>query len=230
MKEQQLASEADLLEQQANKMIVATQDDVAAATNLLSIIKTSEKALEEQRTFLVKPLNDHVKTINNRFKLYSQPLERATTVLKNKILHFNREMQRLREEELAKRRKAEAEERARQEAEARRIREEAEAAAAAEALATGKPYEAPVIETPQFVAPPAPPPAPSYQVQKTVRADLGTATAKKKWTYEIEDENLIPREYMTADLKKIGAVVKAGIRNIPGVRIFEEDTLQVRSR
>lgn len=225
-----MASEADLLEQQANRMIVSTQDDVAAATNLLAIIATSNKTIEEQRTFMVKPLNDHVKNINNRFKLYSAPLERATTTLKRKIIHYNKEIERLRQEEIARQRKAEAEERAKQEAEARRIREEAEAAAAAEALATGKPYEEPKVEPPQFVSPPRPAPAPTYQVQKTVRADLGTATVKKKWTYEIEDENLIPREYLMVNEKKIAAIVRAGVRQIAGVRIYLEDDLQIRAR
>ena len=229
-RERQLSSEAELVEQQANRILVATQDDVTAATNLLSIIKASEKALEEQRTFMVKPLNAHVRNINARFKLYSQPLGRATVTLKGKIIHFNKEMQRLRNEEIAKQKKTEAEERARQEAKTRRIQEEAEAEAAAEALSTGKSYEPPKVDIPQFVSPLRPAPAPTYQVQKTVRADLGTVTAKKKWTYEIEDEDLIPRDYLMVNEKKIAAVVRAGVRQIQGVRIYQEDDLQIRAR
>lgn len=52
---------------------------------------------------------------------------------------------------------------------------------------------------------------------------------KKRTAYkfEIEDESLIPREYLCPDEKKIGAVVRAtkGNLNIPGVKIIREEIL-----
>lgn len=45
---------------------------------------------------------------------------------------------------------------------------------------------------------------------------------RKVWTHDIEDESKIPREYMTVDVKRIRDAVRAGLREIPGVRIFQD--------
>ena len=37
-------------------------------------------------------------------------------------------------------------------------------------------------------------------------------------------------EYLVIDAAKIGKVVRAGLRNIPGIRIYSEDTLRVTTR
>jgi hypothetical protein len=43
------------------------------------------------------------------------------------------------------------------------------------------------------------------------------------WKYEITDESLIPREYLQVDKGAIQKAVKSGgVRNIPGVRIYDE--------
>jgi hypothetical protein len=50
----------------------------------------------------------------------------------------------------------------------------------------------------------------------------------KRWTYDVTDESLVPREYMTVDLAKLRAAVNAGTRLIPGVNIYQEDGLMIR--
>lgn len=59
------------------------------------------------------------------------------------------------------------------------------------------------------------------------RTDVGTTgTAKvKKW--EVVDLKLVPLEYMVIDATKVGRVVRAGIPSIPGIRIYEEETLRI---
>lgn len=51
------------------------------------------------------------------------------------------------------------------------------------------------------------------------------------WKYEITDANLIPREWLTPDLTKIGQAVKGAkdMLKIPGVRIYSEKVLAARS-
>ncbi len=43
-----------------------------------------------------------------------------------------------------------------------------------------------------------------------------------KWTFEIVDRNQVPNGYWTIDEAAIRADVAGGVREIPGVRIYEE--------
>lgn len=50
---------------------------------------------------------------------------------------------------------------------------------------------------------------------------------KKVWTHEVVDSNLIPQDYMVIDEKAIRAAIKAGVREIPGLKIYQENKLAV---
>lgn len=63
---------------------------------------------------------------------------------------------------------------------------------------------------------PPPPPPPKVEVEK-----IEGYQSRKVWDFEVVDISKIPDEYMIVDEKKMRRVVKAGTRNIPGVRIFE---------
>lgn len=65
----------------------------------------------------------------------------------------------------------------------------------------------------------------SQEVVVNVEMDkpkLAGVSFMEVWEFEIVDENLIPREYLTIDTKKIGQVVRAtkGTFSIPGIRIY----------
>ena len=66
--------------------------------------------------------------------------------------------------------------------------------------------------------------------EKTVRADAGSATTRQVWTFKIVDPSQVPDEYKVIDEKKIAAVVKAGVRSIPGVEIYSTSSLVVTGR
>lgn len=51
-----------------------------------------------------------------------------------------------------------------------------------------------------------------------------TTKVQKRWTYEIEDSSVIPRQYMVVDGPAITAAVRAGVRDIPGVKIYQKET------
>ena len=51
-----------------------------------------------------------------------------------------------------------------------------------------------------------------------------TTKVQKRWTYEIEDEASVPRQYMVVDGPAITAAVRAGVRDIPGVKIYQKET------
>lgn len=60
---------------------------------------------------------------------------------------------------------------------------------------------------------------------------FGTSKVKgltKRWTFEVQDINQIPREYTQVDEKKIREAIAAGERNIPGVRIYQDESITLR--
>jgi hypothetical protein len=75
----------------AQKIVVANQEDVVKATDFLGGVKARRKKIEELRTMFVKPLNDHVKTINAMFKEQDAPLEQIESKVKRSIADFKLE-------------------------------------------------------------------------------------------------------------------------------------------
>lgn len=62
------------------------------------------------------------------------------------------------------------------------------------------------------------------------RAEAGTLGTAKIAKWEVADFVQIPDEYKMVDATKIGKVVRAGLRNIPGIRIWEEGSLRVTTQ
>ena len=78
--------------------------------------------------------------------------------------------------------------------------------------------------------PPPPPPVPIEKTEekKTVNTLNGSATTKLVWTFEIEDTKKVPNGYKVINEKAIRAAVKAGVREIPGVRIYQDNELSIK--
>ena len=53
----------------------------------------------------------------------------------------------------------------------------------------------------------------------------GTVTFKQTWTHELLDDKAVPAEYLVVSSSKVQAAVDNGIRNIPGIRIFQARTV-----
>lgn len=63
---------------------------------------------------------------------------------------------------------------------------------------------------------------------KEMFVEDGKLTQVKKWGWELADEALVPREYLSLDPKKIDEAVKQGVRNIPGIKILEKEEITMR--
>lgn len=66
-----------------------------------------------------------------------------------------------------------------------------------------------------------------WDVSKDIKANK-VIGATRRWTFEVLDESLLPREFLIADEKKIRTAMHAGAREIPGVRIFQELSISNR--
>jgi hypothetical protein len=200
-------TECDLVVARAKTLTVIRDPDTNTLASEWAVqAKHKVKELEELRKRIVTPYNTYLTQVNRFFKLYSDPLGQAADYLA-RLLGNYRQFQ----ENEARRIKAE------QEAEARKIQAQLEAEAK-EAAKKDVHYEpAPVV------APVAP------DVQRVTRVAGGSTSQRKDWTFEVEDESLIDREFLMLNEKKLREYIKGGLRNTPGVRIYEEYTTRIRA-
>lgn len=65
---------------------------------------------------------------------------------------------------------------------------------------------------------------------KNLCAKGATTYEKSEWSFIVEDLSIVPREFLTIDKDKVNLSIKAGIRNIPGLKIQETKKQIIRSR
>lgn len=225
---------------------IATEADMLGASEDLKTIKGLQKQVEDKRTAITEPLNKALKAVNDLFRAPAQWLKDAEDTRKRQMLTWRQDQERKaaeeqrRQEEIARKERerlaaqaAEAERKAAEKAAAERRAAEVaaaaghaaeaaklqEAARAREAAAAAK-AEAIRAHAASVVAPLVVADIPKIAGQHTVET----------WKFEV-DETLLPKEFMVADMKKIGAIVRAlkGQTNIPGVTVLRGETLASRS-
>lgn len=205
----------EAFKREALALVPASEEDEIVATNLLAVAVTLQKEAESRRVLLVKPLNDHVKKINELFRQVLAPFVEGDAWLRKQLLAYAREKTRLAEAAAA------AAERQRRESEALlRDAERAEAEGhpgVAEGLLNTAVAKADAAKGP-FVAPPA----------KTLVTSMGARTIKKTWTFRVTDLAQIPRGFLLLNEKSVREAIDAGLREIPGLHIYQEDSLSVR--
>lgn len=83
----------------AEKRVIVAAGDLKVATEDLALISRLKKALEEKRKEYLKPLQDHVRSINVSFQLLTEPVEAADLITRKKILAYQAEQERIRQEQ-----------------------------------------------------------------------------------------------------------------------------------
>lgn len=76
--------------EEAQSMIVETEDHAVLASEQIKKIKRVWKVIEEKRKEYTAPLNQTLKAINKDFKAMQSPLSEAEKVLKTKILDWEK--------------------------------------------------------------------------------------------------------------------------------------------
>ena len=188
---------APITEKAKEVSVVKNAGDENRAVEFLSQIKRRFKIVDDARTFLVKPLNDHVKSINARFKETLAPLESAEVSVKAGITAW------------------------RSSAEFKEL-EEKRIALEQEALLAAKQGDTPTvvqISEEHAIA--------SKEAPKSVVAESGKAHFRELTKFEITDANIIPREFLMPDEKKIKAAIEAGAK-IEGVKSWKESVPVIR--
>lgn len=201
-----LQDELMTLQEKAETIEIKSDEDYAGATEFLSALKKKGKDRETMRKFFVDPLNAQVKSINAMFKPQDEVEQNVEKIVKGKMATFI---------------KAKEEAAAKEQARLDSIRD------AANQKREEKGQEA-IAEPVRQVAP----------VAKTATAGTAQSTARKVWKHEVMSMAELPPDITKAILAeawKKGIVtsvvqkfVDAGMREIPGVRVYEDTIIAIR--
>jgi hypothetical protein len=199
--------------EQARQIVIKTVDDYARAGEIMMTIKAIRKKITETFKPIKQKMDAAKQEVLDQERAADAPLKEAEQLLSPQIIAWNREQERLRQEEENRLR-----EEARKQEEERRLQE----AILAEQSGQKEEAEA-IMETPVQVAP--------VVVPKSVPKVAGMSI-RENWKFKITNERLIPREYLKVDEVKIGQVVRAlkSATNIPGVEVYNEGTVSGRQR
>lgn len=217
-----MASEIRLITTDVSKKPIESDAEEGLAAELLARGVAAVKELDALRRSRVDPLNAEVKAVNALFKVVTDPAEVLVGkggTLERLILAY-RQVKRARiqrEQEDARRRQEEA---ARKEAEALAKADaaktaKARAAALAQAEAASKAQAVAALDAP-------------HEMTRGVKTDSGSVSGRERWVFSVEDPALVPRQFLAVDEKAIRAAVAAGVREIPGVAIYVEESLTRR--
>lgn len=204
---------------EANALVIDTAERKTEATAFLGRVARLQKDAEAKRTELVKPHNDYVKGVNDLFRQTLGPVFDADRTVRGKVLQFD----------VDQRRKAAAAaaqaERERLEAEA--LLQEAEKAETAGDARVAEGLLSTAVAREQAAKVAAVQAAP---IAKTTRdADTGAAaTVRKTWAFKVVDLAQVPRSYFVLDESLVREAIRQGVRQIPGLEIFEQESLSVR--
>lgn len=199
---------------QARQLTVHTSEDYEMACTFLQLVATRKKLVEETFDPIVTKAHAAHKEAVAQRKRFMDPLLEAEVAVKVKVSTWRNEEERKRQEEESRLREA-----AKKEADERALEEAARLEAAGEKELANMVVEAAAAA-----------PAPVVVLDTTVPKQEGIAM-RKNWKFRITNEALIPREYLSPDPVKIGAVVRAqkDMTRIPGVEVYSEDVVAVRS-
>ena len=176
------------------------------ATNEQAVVMAGQakamfKAIEKKRKEVIAPASEFVAAVNQLVKPLTGILTGIETGLKQRITRYD-------QEQTLKR--LEAQRKANEDAD--RLQKEIDAAAKESG------------ETPAIVVQSV-----ALDVPKITRTSSGSSSQRTTWAFEVEDFAALPDKFKQIDRVALNAEVKAGIRQIPGVRIYQEQSTQIRS-
>lgn len=195
-------AEIDKMVDLARAHEVADDDADKQAVAMAGEAKKLHNRIEGLRKDIVADPNQFVRAVNNLAKEYNKPLKEIENDLKRKSGHYKYQKEQERREQ------------------ERKAQEEAAKLQAKLVKEAKKKKTEPVIV-----------PIPVMPKQDTVtRAETGASShIRKQWKGEIEEPEKVPREYCQPSQQLINQAVKQGIREIPGVKIFEDISSVIRT-
>ena len=200
---QEAQTELRTIADEAAALEIVDEASNTVALDMLSSVRKAAKRIEALKKRWLDPLNAQIKLIRSDFDEMAEPANCADDILTAKTREYRQkaiEAAREQQERLD------------------RLAALRQAQADAEAAELG-------LEAPRVIPIAAVLEAPA----KSVATDAGSkVTFRRTVHFEIENEALVPREYLIPDERKIGAAARAGIGAIAGVRIWTTEEPVVR--
>ena len=191
------------IERQSSELVVNSTVSAQAATEMIGQVKDLEDKIESRRKEIIDVPDKFVRKTNAFVKPMMDRLkaiEGKGGIINRKLADYSMRVELQRREIERKQNEARIE-----------LQRQVDAEAAAKGVES------------VVIAPVAMPTR-----KEPVRSDSAVSSAVMVWKHEVIDAAAVPREYLMVDDKAITAAVKAGIRAIPGVRIFEDAEMRVR--
>ena len=219
-----------------------TDDTESTITDFAKQVSIALKDAEALRKELKAPITAQGKALDDLFKTWTEPAKTMLEGLKQRLARYRSEKEARIRAEQAEREKAQREEEQRQAEEAARLEAQArEQAQAAESEGERQAAAATFQQAEQarqaaaHAGSAADDAAKDRAAPVHAKGDYGSVGhARKQTTFEITDEGLIPAVALWPfiDLpckeKAVRAAIKAGVTEIPGVRIYQKESIVVR--
>jgi hypothetical protein len=216
--------EIERMKAQAMAHVVTDEASQNVAITMAGQAKKLATAIEKKRKEVIEAPGEFVKTVNSFVKVFRDSLDDIDRKLKAGIQsHMTKiQMEQREAQERARIEAAKIQHELDWRAAALNTQREAEARKAAEKGEPATPMEPEVI-APVVVAPVVP-------VQKVFRSETGSSVhLRKDWVWDILDISLIPGKYLMVDKVSVNQAVKSGIREIPGIRIYETESTVIKA-
>lgn len=202
----------------AKELVVDSPEGERRANEWLGLVAQSAKQIETIRVAIVAPFKKITSDWDRKAREAKAPLTEARSIVEDKLRDYRKG---IREEQERKQREFE---------EARRLKEEAESAvldsfgAPGGLGAAGEDEEVAgaLVAEAQAELEAVP------EVAKTLVGSTGMTSSRMDWTFEITDPDQVPRQFCVPDERLIRAAVKAGLKELAGVRIYEKEVFAHR--
>lgn len=207
----------ELLQNEIERIEITSDKGLLAANEAVKHVKDFIKTSTLKRDELRKPVGDYYDQITNSYNINIKAAEKLEDTIKNKMLNYKK---RIEEEE--QKRKAD---------EIKRLEEQKKTMerTAIKLAEQDTDMAKDLVETVEEV---------KNQITATQNKEISQiksvtsinarSSYVKRWTYEVTNENEIPRVYCSPDRGKMRDAVNSGVREIPGLRIYEEESIKVR--
>lgn len=183
--------------------VITGDTDAAYLTSVLGSARKLVNALEAERKRITGDAYDFYKAVMSFEKTYTNKINsQVISIGKAKLGEYGQKKEL--ERRAAERRAMEA---------TRRKQEELDRIADKEEVSRV------VLDTPVV-----------QQSANPIRADTATSSIKMEWIFEMLNVIKVPRKYCVPDHKLIMEAIRAGIRKIAGIRIYEQAKVDLRAR
>ncbi|MBX3044870.1 MAG: hypothetical protein KF896_14250 [Ignavibacteriae bacterium] len=181
------------------RIVINSNESLETAKNLAKTAKKVETLIEDKRKEITAPILAEKKKIDDFAKSITNDLNKAMNGLRSQILSYEKKLQEEREAEA--RRIEEERKRIEEELKAKALEGKIDESDTAQVLVELKEQE--------------------HQAQISTKS----SSIRLTWTYDVIDESVIPREYLTIDERKIKDAITAGKREITGLKIYQKEQL-----